>query len=47
MIHVHLNPELPSVLFVCAHDSSETRAPNVLSALANKAFEVIVSCLTV
>ncbi len=54
MICVHLKPELPSVLCVCVcvHDckSSETHAPNVLSALANKAFKafkVIVSCLTV
>ncbi len=34
---------------VCSRDleSSETHAPNTLSALANKAFKVIVSCLTV
>ncbi len=51
MFRVHLKPELPSVLCmcVCARDreSSETRAPNALSALANKAFKAIVSCLTV
>ncbi len=44
MIRVHLKPELPSVLCVCVR---KTRAPNALSALANRAFKVIVSCLTV
>ncbi len=35
MIHVHLKPELLSVRCVC------------VSVLANRAFKVIVSCLTV
>ncbi len=30
---------------VNAITSSQTRAPNALSALANKAFKIIVSCL--
>ncbi len=49
MVHVHLKPELPSVVCVCARDreSSEMHVPNALSALTNKAFKVIVSCLTV
>ncbi len=59
MICVHLKPELQSVLCVCvcvcvcvclyvrARESSQTRAPNALSALANKACKLHVSCLTV
>ncbi len=49
MIRVHLKPELPSVLCVCVRAIARPlrRAPNALSALANKAFKVIVSCLTV
>ncbi len=51
MIRIHLKPELPSVLcvYVSARDRkiSQTCAPNALSALANKAFKVTVSCLTV
>ncbi len=47
MIRVHLKPDLSSVACVRDHESSQTRAPNVLCALTNKAFKVIVSCLTV
>ncbi len=47
MILVHLKPDLPSVACVRDRESSQTRATNVLCALANKAFKVIVSCLTV
>ncbi len=38
-----------AVSAVCVRDRerSQTRAPNALSALVNKAFKVIVSCLTV
>ncbi len=32
-------------LAIGVHESSETRGPNALSARANEAFQIIVSCL--
>ncbi len=43
MIRVHLKVHRSSRQ--CDRASSETLTPNALSALANKAFKVIVSCL--